>query len=126
MTDAMARRAGKILVVDDEMLVRWSLCRHLESLGFTALEASSCEEALDVLQREGPVLLAITDLVMPGADGVELMSRAHDLDPRLPFLVVTGTSSREMIERARQAGAVQTIAKPFDLQDISRMVERFA
>ncbi len=122
----MAELAGKILVVDDESLVRWSLCRHLESLGYGALEAASCEEALEVLRREERIQLVITDLIMPGADGVELINQARNLDPRLPFLVVTGTDSQEMVERARRAGAVETISKPFDLQDISRAVERFA
>lgn len=118
-----AERDGKILVVDDENLVRWSLCRHLESLGYQVMGAGSCIEALALFQRESPFSLLITDLTMPDLDGFELMRRVSTLYPETRFLVITGNPSPEAVERARGAGALQTFEKPLDFGAIGSTVE---
>src|SRR5512137_2384474 len=115
----MAVRDGKIMVVDDEHLVRWSLCRHLESLGYRVLGAGCCMEALALLQKEGPVPLVITDITMPDFDGVELMKRAGELYPGTRFMVITGNPSPDNVERVRLAGALETFEKPLDFSRIA-------
>jgi len=88
----MVGKRGKILVVDDEHLVRWSVCRFLEGEGFVALEASSGPEALQVMQNED-IWILITDLMMPDMDGVELIRRARVHNPDLTILVITAVDS---------------------------------
>jgi CheY-like chemotaxis protein len=120
----MAKHGGKILVVDDENLVCWSLCSHLSSLGYLALSAGSCGEALEVLAREQPVPLVITDIGMPLRDGIELIRCAHALFPEVRFLVITANPEQAVIDRALQAGAIQAFGKPFDLGEIGSAVAR--
>lgn len=114
---------GKILVVDDEHLVRWSICRFLESEGFEAREASSGREALEIMATE-EVSILVTDLMMPGMDGVELIRRARALNPGLAVLVVTAVDSPEPIQSARMAGAVKTFTKPIPFKDLVGTIQR--
>ncbi|UCG38278.1 MAG: response regulator [bacterium] len=107
----------KILVVDDENLVRWSVKRYLEAEGYQTLEASSGQEALRILDMEN-VGVMITDLMMPGMDGVELIRRARARQPHLSVLVITASHSSGMLRSARDAGAIRTFEKPIPFRDL--------
>ena len=113
----MLENRGKILVVDDEHLVRWSVCRFLEGEGFIALEASSGPEALQVMQDED-IWILITDLMMPEMDGVELIRKARVRNPDLTILVITAVDSPGPIHSAREAGALHTFTKPIPLEKL--------
>lgn len=113
----------KILVVDDEHLVRWSVCRFLEGEGFAALEASSGPEALEVIQAED-VWILITDLMMPEMDGVELIRRARIFNPDLCILVISAVDSPGPILSAREAGATHTFTKPIPFEDLVGTIQR--
>ncbi len=114
---------AKVLVVDDEHLVRWSLCRHLEKQGFSACEAERGQDALRLLESEGPFQAVITDLMMPEMDGVEFIRRAKGLHPELTFLVITALDSASAMGDAVAAGALRAFPKPFDLSEISRTLQ---
>ncbi len=113
----------KILVVDDEHLVRWSICRFLEAEGFITVEASSGPEALQCMERDD-VSVLITDLMMPGMDGIELIRRARILKPHLAVLVITAVDSPGPIRSAREAGAVQTFTKPIPFPELVGTIQR--
>lgn len=113
----MVAKKGKILVVDDEHLVRWSVCRFLESEGFTAVEAASGPEALKVMQNE-EIWILITDLMMPDMSGIELIRRARTKNPDLNVFVITAIDSPEPINSAHEAGALQTFTKPIPFDDL--------
>lgn len=79
-----------ILVVDDDVLIAMSTVDMLEDLGHTVIEANSGPKALEILQRDVPIDLILTDYAMPGMTGVELAQAARTLRPGLPVLLATG------------------------------------
>ena len=84
--------AQRVLVVDDEPEMVENCTRLLRRAGYRVLSTTDSERALALLESERPDLL-LTDLKMPGIDGLELMRRAHDIDAALPVVVITGFAS---------------------------------
>ena len=112
----------KILVVDDEHLVRWSLRRYLEAEGFEAMEAEGGVLALEILEKE-PIDVLITDLMMPEMDGLELIRNALIVRPKLDILVITANDSLNMIQSAEEAGAKRTFSKPIPFKELSGTIQ---
>ncbi|MDF1537216.1 MAG: response regulator [bacterium] len=107
----------KILIVDDEHLVRWSVRQYLEAEGFVAVEASSGPEALEILTKDD-ISVLITDLIMPEMNGVELIRRAKEFDPDLSVLVITADDSSGLVLSATDAGALRTFNKPIPFVEL--------
>ncbi|WP_164707015.1 response regulator, partial [Pseudomonas viridiflava] len=85
-----APRAASILVIDDEDLVRMTIMEMLVDEGYTLTEASSGEQALDLIRQGLRPDLLLTDFKMPGINGSELAAKAVALVKDLPVLVITG------------------------------------
>src|ERR1700732_194213 len=83
------RTRGKILIVDDELVVRDSLGKWFSSEGYTARPASGASEALGMIQHM-EFDIALLDIKMPGMDGMELQSRLRQADPELTVIMMTG------------------------------------
>ena len=114
--------SGKILVVDDEHLVRWSVRRYLESEGYQAVEAESGPAALRILEEESVDIL-ITDIMMPDMDGIELIRKAIQRHPELIVLVITANDSSNTIKSAEEAGAKRTFTKPIPFKELSGVIQ---
>ena len=84
------RRSAVILFVDDDPLIAMSTIEMLEDLGHRVIGASSGQHALDILRSEQPVDLMVTDHMMPGMTGLELVAASRELRPSLPVLLATG------------------------------------
>ena len=105
----------KILVVEDEELVRSFLKDFLEMKGMEVLVASGGEEAIDLFSRHREDIdLVILDLVLPGMMGEEILDALKKLDPGVKVLVTTGYGSAPSLERVRKMGALDIVTKPFD------------
>src|SRR5437773_1207584 len=103
---------ASILLVDDEAAIRKMLKKYLERNGIAVMDASSGEEALEIVGAKGPDLkFLITDLVMPGLSGRELASRVRRLYPSLPILFMTGYSE----QLPDSADDIACMRKPLDL-----------
>jgi nucleotide-binding universal stress UspA family protein/ActR/RegA family two-component response regulator len=107
------RRDFRILVVDDELIVRDSIKEWLEDEGYTVDMAESGPEALDKLSIQ-PYHLMLTDIKMPGMDGVELLKRAHKSFPDLTVIMMTAYATVETAIEALKIGALDYLLKPFD------------
>ena len=107
-----------MLVVDDEELVRNGTVDMLVDLGHSVVEAASGIAALDILRQGVACELLVTDYVMPGMSGVELIREARRLRPRLPALLVTGFAN--MAESQFQD--LVWVSKPFRQADLARRV----
>src|SRR5438477_8721951 len=83
------RTKGKILIVDDELVVRDSLEKWFLSEGYVARPASGAREALEILQQMD-FDIVLLDIRMPGMDGMQLQSRMHMADPELMIIIMTG------------------------------------
>ncbi len=119
----MDKMKATILVVDDEPDMLEGLRKILGRGSFRVLTAARGDEALAMLERE-PVDMVISDIQMPGMDGISLMEKARVMRPDLPFLMITGFASVESAVRAMKKGAYHYVSKPFNNDEILLTVNR--
>jgi signal transduction histidine kinase/CheY-like chemotaxis protein len=117
------REPVRILVVDDEEIMLKLACDALRSQGHEVTGTSRPLEALDKLRHEKFDFI-LTDIKMPGMDGMELIQSAHRIDPSMGAIFMTGYASLDTAKRAIQEGAYDYILKPFDLQEIRSAIAR--
>jgi hypothetical protein len=115
--------AARILVVDDERALMNALCDTLEAEGYRAEGFTSATDALAAL-REEPFDLLLTDLMMPGTDGIALIRAAMGVDPDLVCLLITGHGTITTAVDAMQSGALDYILKPFKASALLPAVAR--
>ncbi len=114
-----------ILVIDDDVLSREFLVDAVKSLGFHALEASDGKRGLERARSEHPDLV-LTDLRMPGMDGIQLVEALAEHCPGLPVVVVSAHGSVESAVQAMRAGAVDFLLKPVSPDAIDVVLRRVA
>lgn len=110
-----------VLVVDDDQLILDVAASFFESAGMEVHCASNGAEALRNL-RERAFLMMVTDLNMPGMNGLELAGKVREIAPHMPIVMGTGDMSPEISRLAREAGIARVLAKPFDFEEILAMV----
>ena len=115
----MQPSARRILVVDDEQSLLLTLAANLELEGFEVVAASSAQEALRLLE-EGPFDLLLSDIRMPGMNGVELFERVRQLRPETPVLLMTAFAFEGLVQRAMEEGVFAVLSKPFKVDDLIR------
>jgi DNA-binding NtrC family response regulator len=127
--DEAARQRGTktmkkadILIVDDEHLIRWSLEKDLQQEGYETRQASTGEEALEMMEQSVPDLVLL-DLRMPGIGGFEVMQEAAKKELSPLFIIVTGIGDVKTAVRAVNEGAVDYICKPFEIEDVKLRIE---
>ncbi|OCC14699.1 Acetoacetate metabolism regulatory protein AtoC [Dissulfuribacter thermophilus] len=118
----------KILIVDDERLVRETLKEYLHALGsFEVYLAENAFEGLNTIHRLGGGLDGVlVDINMPGMDGIEFVKRVKKKDRSIVAIIITGYPSSEKVIQAMRAGASDFLAKPFSLDQLSVSLERLA
>ena len=115
----MSRR---VLVVDDESLIRWSLVERLRADGHDVVEAGTAAEAID--RAEHGADLVLLDYKLPDGDGVTVLRKLRELDPDTVVLMLTAHKGVDVIVDAMKAGAYDYATKPFDLDDVALRVTR--
>ncbi|MFX0542023.1 sigma-54-dependent transcriptional regulator [Roseovarius sp. S4756] len=113
----------EVLFVDDEEELRFSAAQTLKLAGLSASAVGEAELALARLARDFPGVL-ITDIRMPGMDGMTLMRRALEIDPALPVIIVTGNGDVELAVQAMRDGAYDFLEKPYDPAHLVQVVRR--
>src|SRR5215510_2978221 len=113
----------KILLVDDEPLMRLSMVDTLETVGYDVHAAASGTEGLEIL-RQKPVDLVITDLRLPGVDGLTILKATKEKAPQTDVVVITAHGSVETAVEAMKFGAFDYITKPFQMDELLLIVER--
>jgi DNA-binding NtrC family response regulator len=115
--------SARILLVDDEPDMLENCSRILGRQGHTCLTAANGRAALAVLEQEHPDLL-VTDLKMPEMDGMTLLQAAHELDPALPVIMLTGFATIESAVAAVKEGAFDYLPKDFSVDQLRLAVDR--
>lgn len=114
---------AKLLLVDDELVVRDSLNRMFQDEGYETRAVASGREALDGL-GPGEYDLALLDIRMPGMDGMQLQERLHDIDPELIVIIMTGYASVDTAVQALKRGAYDYIVKPVDPDELLHLIAK--
>jgi CheY-like chemotaxis protein len=116
-------RPPRILVVDDEELMRSLLERYLEQRGFQVVAADEGQTALGLF-REGSFDLVLSDLRMPGLNGLQLLTAIKEMNRRVPVILVSGHGDAETVVAALKAGAENFLAKPLSIETLGRVVDQ--
>ena len=114
LADPVSRRSGSALLVDDEDLVRASTLEMLTELGYSVIEADFAEAALALVDKGLEPDLLVTDHLMPGMTGIELVERLRERQPRLPALVVSGYAESEGL-----GSEFSRLTKPFRQSELA-------
>ena len=110
----------RILIAEDETLIRLDLAEMLREAGYAVVaEAKNGQEAIELALEHKPDL-AILDVKMPVLDGISAAEKIIDI---APVLMLTAFSQRDLVERARDAGAMAYVVKPFTLDDLIPAIE---
>ena len=115
-----------ILVVEDEEIVRKLACKVLEKNGYRVLEASNGEEALHIVQKQNgnPIHLVVTDVVMPGMNGRQLVDRLVSLWPQIKALYMSGYTNDAIAHHGVLDPGIAYIQKPFTPDDLTLKVRK--
>ncbi len=119
----MSMSVPRILIVDDEEIVRESLSGWLEKDGYQVSTAPDGPTALDKL-HEGLWSILLVDLKMPGMDGLQVLEAARKLHPEAAVVMITAYATVETAVKAIKLGASDYIVKPFDPEELSLMIQR--
>ena len=112
-----------VWIVDDDRSIRWVMKKALARAG---LEVTSFENANDLLEKLGKTLpdTIISDIRMPGIDGLQLLKKIHISNPSLPIIITTAHSDLDSAVAAYQGGAFEYLPKPFDLDELVAITQR--
>jgi DNA-binding NtrC family response regulator len=123
LATAAIKPKARLLIVDDDPIVRDSLGQWFDSEGYQVETVSSGREALSRAERDRWDL-ALLDIKMPGMDGMELQRRLREIDPEMPLIIMTGYASVETAVESLKNGAYDYITKPFDPDELVYLVRR--
>jgi two-component system chemotaxis response regulator CheY len=121
-----AASAIKVLVVDDQMTMRALVRSALQQIGMT--DVADAVDGADGLKQLAarPVELIISDYNMPNIDGLEFLKavRGHERTKKSAFIMLTGRSDKELVQRAVQYGVNNYLAKPFTTAELKKKIEQ--
>jgi len=116
-------RKIRILVVDDEHLIRWSLEQNLKKQGYEVVTAASGEDALRLVRDEQPDLVLL-DIQLPGINGLEVLEKIKEIDEEIIVVMVTAHGGLETAINAMRLGAYDYINKPFNLDEMAIVIKK--
>ena len=112
-----------MLLAEDEPSVRALSCRVLREHGYTVLDASDGVEALKTARNyAGVIHLALTDVVMPGMSGSELISKLRSMQPGIKSLLVSGYADDAIVHHGMLGSNIAFLQKPFTIETLTRKV----
>ncbi len=118
------QQSPSILVIDDEQLIRLQIRNALEFEGFTVHEAANGNEGLARIAQSTPDVV-ITDILMPDKEGIETILELRRTHPKIRIIAISGggrTGNKDFLRTAKHLGADRTLAKPFGLAELLRLV----
>jgi len=113
----------KILVVDDEHLIRWSLEQNLKRQGYEVLTAGSGEDALRIVREDQPDLVLL-DIQLPGISGLDVLEKIKEIDEDIIVIMVTAHGGLETAVTAMRIGAYDYLNKPFNLDEMAIVIRK--
>lgn len=112
-----------VLVVEDELLIRWSIVETLAQAGCIVSEAPDGATALRALSgSDEPVDAVVLDYRLPDSNDLALLARIRQLSPRSAVLMMTAFGTPDIVQRAKDLGVYRVIDKPFEMHDLETMI----
>jgi DNA-binding NtrC family response regulator len=111
----------KVLVVDDEALLRESVCNYLECFEYEAIPAATCKQTQELIRQSHPEALII-DYSLPDGTALDMLPEIRQLDPNLPVIILTGHGSVQLAVQAIKSGAEQFVTKPVELSALKTIL----
>src|SRR5688572_17027497 len=112
----------RVLVVDDEPLIRWSLSETLEQSGHTVTEAGDADGAIRLVSAGEPFDVVLLDYRLPDSNDLNLLATIRKLAPAAAVIMMTAFGTSEVLTGALKLGAYQVISKPFEVQEVASLV----
>ncbi len=122
---AIVEMKAKILIVDDQFGIRILLNEVFQKEGYSTFQAANGIQALDIVKKHSPDLVLL-DMKIPGMDGIEILKRMKIIDPEIRVIIMTAYGELDMIQEAKDLGAITHFAKPFDIDDIRNAVKIYS
>lgn len=120
------KERSKILIVDDEVIILKSAKRILEKKGYSVLTAENGPSAMNILRENySEIGVILLDLSMPGMDGPEAMENILNIDVDAKIVVFSGYSRTQEFDALFEKGAVGHIQKPFDIKNLTEIIDRW-
>jgi two-component system NtrC family response regulator/two-component system response regulator AtoC len=117
------RPRPRVLVVDDEPLIRWSIAEALGECGYPVIEAETGSAAIRAMEAAtDPFGVVVLDLRLPDSDNLSLLTRLHELSPAAQIIMMTAHGTGEVAEEAQARGAFGFLNKPFELSAMASLV----
>jgi len=113
----------KVLVIDDQVGIRALLSEVFTVLGFEVIEAGNGNEGLDVMEKCKPDIILL-DMKMPGLSGIETLRLIRARNHHIPIILVTAYQENDMMSEAELLGVSARLVKPFDIEELQRIVRR--
>lgn len=117
------KMSGNVWIVDDDRSIRWVLERALSQVGIETQVFEKADDVLKQLEKTSPDAV-ISDIRMPGMDGLQLLERIHLTHPEMPIIIMTAHSDLDSAVASYQGGAFEYLPKPFDVDDAVALVTR--
>jgi two-component system, response regulator, stage 0 sporulation protein F len=114
---------GKILIVDDQYGIRILLNEVFQKEGYKTYQAANGVQALAIVEKDTPDLVLL-DMKIPGMDGIEILKRMKVIDDSIQVIIMTAYGELDMIQEAKNLGALTHFAKPFDIDEIREAVRK--
>jgi DNA-binding NtrC family response regulator len=118
----MVMARATVLIVDDEVLVRWSLKERMLREGYAAMEAGTAASALELMSEA--VDLVLLDIKLPDGDGLEVLQQMKRIAPDTPVILMTAYSIVQNSAEAVRLGAYEYVSKPFNLDEVAVEVSK--
>lgn len=112
---------SKLLIVDDQYGIRLLLHEIFKKEGYEVFQAANGFQAIDIVIKDCPDLV-ILDMKIPGMDGVEILKRIKEINKEIKVILMTAYGELDIIEEAKKLGALRYFPKPFDIDEIKKVV----
>ena len=117
------QRSNRVWVIDDDRSIRWVLEKAFEKAEFEVTAFSSADRVMETLAKEQPDVI-VSDVRMPGMDGLSLLGLINEAYPTLPVIIMTAHSDLDSAVAAFHGGAFEYLPKPFDVDEAIEQVQR--
>lgn len=117
----MEAKKSKILVVEDEGIVRESLRDWLTEDGYDVECVDTGEGALEIIKKE-EIAVVVLDLRLPGIDGLQVFEKAKEIKPETKGVIITAFPSKETLDKGRRLGILNYLSKPLKVEDLEKII----